>query len=123
MTKGFWALNTAILANPIGAVIAVAIGVLAVLIMNIQSVVAWWDNFTASMQGSNIVLRSLWNVFDFFIGNTLRGLKWLVDGFTKFMGMLGKKSSIEIATSEMDELPDLEQSITPNIKAPRKLTV
>jgi len=123
-TKSFWALNTAILANPIGAVIAVAIGVLAVLLLNIDKVVAWWNNLTNTMQGSNIVLRSLWNVFDFFIGNTLRGLKWLVDGFKKFMGLLGKKSAVNIETPNIDKLPELEQKITPKLQVPKlnKLT-
>lgn len=112
-TKAFLAMNAAIIANPIGAIIAVAVGALTLLVMNIDKIVAVWNGWGESIQNSNGFMRGLWAVMDFFIGNTLRGIQWLVDGFKKFFGFLGQsKAGVAIEQPQLAKIADVEQKVT-----------
>ena len=116
VTKSLWAMNMAIIANPIGLIIAVAVGALAALVMNIDLVMQWWDNLIITMKGMHPVVEWLGGILDSVIGNFLRGIKWIVDKFKELFGFTGQAIP-EFTDSKTEQT--IEQKITPIYGAPK----
>ncbi len=117
--KNLWAMNTAILANPIGLVIAAAIGLLAALMMNIDWVINGWDSMISWVKNLGGVFEWLGNIADFVFGTILRQIKWIVDKFKELFGFTGQ--AIPEMPEALETSHNVQQKITPSYETPKGL--